>query len=206
MKRLILSLVLLLGCAALSSAQSSLVSGFSEKLASSGASFDYSFKVKTSATVTGSGSVTYADGRYKMLGNGLEVWCDGRSRWTVDHAAKELYIESVEDAGTDFMGNPALLLQAVGTVFTQSSQKSSSFNGKSATQVTLIPSVSGTGLKSVSLYFNSESIPVGAMVVTEDGTSASITLSSFKFAAQASGSFSFDAGKLDKSYLVTDLR
>lgn len=206
MKRLFLSAMLLMCWAAVSYAAGDIMADFSARLASSCASFDYTFSLKTSATVTGSGSVTYVDGKYKMLGNGLEVWSDGVSRWTVDHAAKEVYIESVEDAGVDFLGNPALLLQAVGTVFTTKSQKASSFNGKSATQVTLIPSVAGTGLKSVSLYFISDAIPVGALVTMDDGTSASISISSFKFSKPVDQSFSYDVTGLGKAYMITDLR
>lgn len=206
MKRLILVTMLLLGWAASSSASGDIIGEFTARLASSCASFDYAFSLKASAPVTGKGTVTYLDGKYKMLGNGLEVWCDGISRWTVDHVAKEAYIESVEDAGVDFLGNPALLLQAVGTVFAKQSQRESSFNGKSATKVTLIPSISGTGLKSVVLYFNSEIIPIGASVVMDDGTEAVITISAFGFSQPAPQVFSYDVNRLDKSYLVTDLR
>lgn len=206
MKRLFLTAMLLICWAASAFAAGDVLADFSARLSSSCVTFDYVFRLKTSAAVTGNGKVTYMSGRYKMAGNGLEVWCDGNTRWTIDHASKEAYLESVEDAGVDFMGNPALLLQAVGTMFTRSSEKQSSFDGKSATQVTLNPSVSGTGLKSVVLYFNSDSVPAGAEINAEDGTSVSISMRNFQFSKPASQSFVFDAGRLDSSYLVTDLR
>lgn len=206
MRRFVITAMLLLSWAADSYAAGDVIREFSSKLASSCAVFDYSFSVKTTATVTGNGSVTYMDGRYKMLGNGLEVWSNGIERWTVDHATKEVYIESLEDAGTDYLANPAILLQAIGTVFTQSGEKAATYKGKSVTQVTLIPSVHGTGLKSVVLYFTSDITPVGALVVADDGTSASVTINSFKFSRPVSESFSFDVSKLGKSYLITDLR
>ena len=33
---------------------------------------------------------------YRAVGNGLEIYCDGTTRWTVDPASKEVYIETAE--------------------------------------------------------------------------------------------------------------
>ena len=33
---------------------------------------------------------------YRAIGNGLEIYCDGQTRWTVDPASKEVYIETAE--------------------------------------------------------------------------------------------------------------
>ena len=33
---------------------------------------------------------------YRAIGNGLEIYCDGQNRWTVDPASKEVYIEPAE--------------------------------------------------------------------------------------------------------------
>ena len=33
---------------------------------------------------------------YRAMGNGLEIYCDGTTRWTVDPASKEVYIETAE--------------------------------------------------------------------------------------------------------------
>ena len=33
---------------------------------------------------------------YRALGNGMEIYCDGGTRWTVDPASKEVYIETAE--------------------------------------------------------------------------------------------------------------
>lgn len=30
---------------------------------------------------------------YRAIGNGVEIYCDGKDRWTVDPASKEVYIE-----------------------------------------------------------------------------------------------------------------
>ena len=31
---------------------------------------------------------------YRAVGNGMEIYCDGATRWTVDPASKEVYIET----------------------------------------------------------------------------------------------------------------
>ena len=33
---------------------------------------------------------------YRAKGNGLEIYCDGATRWTVDPASKEVYVETAE--------------------------------------------------------------------------------------------------------------
>jgi hypothetical protein len=33
---------------------------------------------------------------YRAIGNGLEIYCDGTTRWTADPASKEVYIEAAE--------------------------------------------------------------------------------------------------------------
>ena len=33
---------------------------------------------------------------YRAIGNGLEIYCDGATRWTVDPASKEVYVETAE--------------------------------------------------------------------------------------------------------------
>ena len=33
---------------------------------------------------------------YRAMGNGLEIYCDGATRWTVDPASKEVYVETAE--------------------------------------------------------------------------------------------------------------
>ena len=33
---------------------------------------------------------------YRAVGNGMEIYCDGKTRWTVDPASKEVYVETAE--------------------------------------------------------------------------------------------------------------
>lgn len=59
-------------------------------------SFDFSFTAEGDMTVTGNGSAVIQDDCYHVDTNGLDIWCDGQTRWTIDKESKEVYIE---DAG-----------------------------------------------------------------------------------------------------------
>ena len=46
---------------------------------------DYSFTMPTKkAKMTGNGSVKVQGTSFIVDGNGLEIWCDGKTRWTID--------------------------------------------------------------------------------------------------------------------------
>ncbi len=47
---------------------------------------------------------------YFMSGNGLDIFCDGESVWTVDHDALEAVVETAENVTGAALGNPALLI------------------------------------------------------------------------------------------------
>lgn len=44
---------------------------------------------------------------YAMRGNGIEVYCDGTSVWTLDPSLKEAYVEPVENAGVNALLDPS---------------------------------------------------------------------------------------------------
>ena len=54
----------------------------------------YSCTVDGYAPVELSGSLLLQGNCYRAEGNGVEIYCDGSTRWTVDRAEKEVYIES----------------------------------------------------------------------------------------------------------------
>lgn len=43
-----------------------------------------------------SGTLLIQGESYRAVGNGMEVYCDGATRWTVDPESKEVYIETAE--------------------------------------------------------------------------------------------------------------
>lgn len=54
----------------------------------------YSCEINVSeTTVSVEGHITAQQNYYYVSGNGLDIYCDGQSRWTVDREAREVYIE-----------------------------------------------------------------------------------------------------------------
>ena len=63
--------------------------------------FDYSLQTDAKMPVAQEGSAVIDGNCFCIKGKGLEIWCDGTTRWTVDTEAKEVYIE--DDGGLETM-------------------------------------------------------------------------------------------------------
>lgn len=61
------------------------------------ASFDFIVSVKGDYPFSGSGSAVVQDTRYYVRTSGLEIFCDGNTRWMVDTTAEEVTVETAED-------------------------------------------------------------------------------------------------------------
>lgn len=59
-------------------------------------SLQYAFTIAEPAPVKLSGSLLAQGECYRAIGNGMEIYCDGTTRWTVDPESKEVYIETAE--------------------------------------------------------------------------------------------------------------
>ena len=57
-----------------------------------------------------SGKMTVQGNAYSLKGDGLEVFSDGRVRWTLDRAAKEAIVENVD--AEDVISNPAAIVSS----------------------------------------------------------------------------------------------
>lgn len=73
----------------------------------------YSCNVNLSGTeVRMQGAIRAQQNYYFVSGNGLDIYCDGTARWTVDNEAKEVYIEPA--TGLDeFLTDPESYLGAL---------------------------------------------------------------------------------------------
>lgn len=77
-----------------------------ELLESNSVLFDYSISPKGQSKIKMEGYAIIDGDCYRLVGNELEIICDGTTKWTLDKAAKEAYIEPSE--GTrDFLVNPS---------------------------------------------------------------------------------------------------
>lgn len=195
------------------SAKSKTLSAFVDKVSVSLVSFDYSFTMPTKkARMTGEGTVKVQGDSFLVDGNGLEVWCDGATRWTIDRISEEALVESVDDSYDSYATNPALMIASIDNAFREESFGSSKFGGKVVDASVLTPANKGKGsmdIAGLKLFFKSgTTILIGAEVTLNDGSVSEFTITNLKFegAGKSKESFRFDEKTLDSSYVVTDLR
>lgn len=67
-------------------------------------SLSYSCTVKLDVPMKSQGKLIAQQNCYKLSSAGLDIYCDGTSRWTVDNSSKEVYIESSPGI-KEFLGN-----------------------------------------------------------------------------------------------------
>lgn len=158
--------------------------------------------------LTGSGEVTFQDSSFILEGDGLEVYCDGVVKWTVDRSSCEAVIESVDAEQPDYLAYPVLMAKDVRQVFDVVSESKSDFNGSDAVKVSLIPKTDLGNIVSANLFFRPSGIvPAGLVLEFDDGSDIRMVFNEFSVSDRISADrFSFDAGSLSEDYIVTDMR
>lgn len=200
---------LLISCLAFAavfqSAADNLLNTFLLRVASSCVTFEYSYKAEGGVSMTGSGNAKVQGDAFVLEGDGLEIWCDGSQRWSVDRSAKEVLIETLAE-GHDFAGNPALLVSCLDEAFKEVSSGSEKFRGRSLRCVKLAP-VAEAGISGLSLFFDGEGNLRGVVMTADDGTRTEFVISKMEFLYPKDLSlFTFDSSGLDGSWVITDLR
>lgn len=132
----------------------------------------YSINV-SNTRMAGNAEVAVQGDMYTMKGNGLQVFCDGAKVWSVDSAAKEVYIESVDALETNSLANPAALFMHLGTSFKVASSTQS--GGKYS--YNLKPKAA-CGVSSADLALSPEGTPISAVFVLEDGLKVEVDIES----------------------------
>ena len=206
MKRLyLLTLSLLAACVSFAQEQQPL-DALSRTLSSGEIRFKYSFEVKGDIPLKGNGTAALCGEAYHIFGNEMEIWCDGKTRWTIDRNTREAYVETVDPDAVDYISNPATLLEALPYAFDTRSVANATLGGKTLKVIQLTPSVGDTGLKSVALYL-AGTVPERVSITVDDGTETLFRLSSFTVREKSDASaFAFDIASLSTDYVVTDLR
>ena len=198
-RRFLASACLLLCMAGLAAAQDALKT-LSARLAESAAAFEYSFTTTGSETpFAGSGKAIVDGSSFRIEGNGLDIRCDGKVRYTADHEAGELVIEAADGETLDFLSNPALLLSDIGKNFTV--QKSSKSAGKDVYELIPVnePSVEVLTLTLV------KGQPTEAVLKMKDGSQANFKVTGFRFTDETFQN-TFSSAEIAKFSVVTDLR
>ena len=113
MKRILTILALLAGMCFQLGAQEDMVASLMERLQHERLTFTYSCTIDAGGLpVNSSGTVTAQGNCYKVSAQGVDIYCDGSTRWLVDTAAKEVYIEAAEGLG-EFLAAPQDYLGAL---------------------------------------------------------------------------------------------
>lgn len=196
-----------------SSAKSKTLDAFVSKVSTSLVSFDYSFTMPSKkAKMTGNGNVKVQGNSFFVDGNGLEIWCDGKTCWTVDRISEEALVESVDDSYDSYATNPALMISSIDNAFREVSFGASKFGGRPADASVLAPVRKGKGsmdIATLKLFFKSGTTAlIGAEVTLNDGSVSNFTITNLRFEdpGKSKESFRFNEKTLDSSYVVTDLR
>lgn len=189
--------------------QENIVEALASRISASRVEFGYEYVMDDGRMkMTGSGSVNMQGACFKMEGDGLEVFCDGISRWTVDRNAREVVIESFDSVNMDYLANPAMLVSSFDKAFKVSGQVCrASYSGKACVKAVLKP-VASAGMDEVILYITEDGNSIaGAEILMSDGAKAIFTLPYFRLSGQGDAScFRFDVSSLSSDYIVTDLR
>ncbi len=183
------------------------VRDFLDLASSSRLSFSYEYSARSSAsTMTGSGKVTAQGDLFLMEGDGIEVVCDGKTRWTVDRSAGEAVVESVS-SGEDFSANPALFLSEASKSFVVKEAVRVKKGGKDLVKAVLESAVE-SNVRSIILFITPDLKLSEAEVTVSGGTVATFIIGDFSSspASEDLTVFTFDRSSLPSDAVITDLR
>lgn len=167
--------------------------------------FDYSYSINQKVKITGSGNVLLQDSAFVMISKALEIYCDGKTSWTVDKDSKEVVIEEIAKSSYN-LTNPAILLNDMEKSFVKTFERTELFLGEKAQSVFMKPVIE-TEIAMVKLYFSFFQLD-GASMIFIDGTQIDFLFRKWKFSKKSDDMsvFSFNESKLDSSFVVSDLR
>lgn len=179
---------------------------FVSKISDSRQKFEYSFSSGFQTKLTGKGTAIVQGSCFRLDGDGLEIYCDGQSAVTMDRAAKEVIVESLEFEQGNYV-NPAMLLSSIDKAFRCKSQSPANYAGRESVKVILEPRRQ-CNLSRITLYLSKGGNSLyGASVSMDDGSSTDFFLPSFSILPCGSlDDFRVDLKSLGKGYIITDLR
>lgn len=197
---------------------SDILEGFVGSISGKRVSFDYSYtlSVSSGSRMTGSGHVVFQGDSFLQEGNGLETFCDGRSKWTVDRSAKEAVAESVDSSSPDYLSYPTFIIRDMDKVFRPDyvsgngtgTAMGQNADGQDLVSVKLRPAVLMGKISSALLYFAKGTYrPVALDLYLDDGSVLKLSVSGYEVTPAIDDSiFSLEPGSLGEDYVITDLR
>ncbi len=177
------------------------------KVASSCVESTYTFTaIMSGMKIQGDHVLEIQDNCWHLKGNGLEIWCDGQSVWTMDIPAKEVVIEDADQNEAGVLTNPAILLVRMNEWFNVSTKKASSDGSCVLYAMTPKPDKEfGIESLDVELRKADGTVRSGSFVL-EDGNKVTLSFSSMKSKEKRPVSYYRPSQTFDISWIVTDLR
>lgn len=194
------------------------VTALAGKVAASRVSFDYCGYMEEKGVRTAfTGRIVLQDSSWFLKGNGMEIWCDGVSRWTVDEGAKEVVVEPVSQ--DDAASVPVSIISRLPELFTWEPDgipspysgtlaSGKEFHDSNAVSYTIYPKPDvECSFSSVIMYFDRSGALIGVMMDYVTGQTIGFTFSSLEFSEPSDmSSMALSEGSFDSSYVITDLR
>lgn len=159
--------------------------------------FTYSLDTE-SAKVVGNGDLQVQGTSYHMTGNGLEVFCDGKSSWIIDDSAMEVVIEPASDGAGSAGVSPALLLAGLQEIFTLESSRDGRI-------FTMEPKVE-CGVLDAVLTFNDDGRLRSCRFTLEGGEVLDVRITYIRNEQKKAASFFCHDKDFGPDWVVTDLR
>lgn len=173
-----------------------------QKLTSAPVSVELEYELTVpNALVTGSSAILLQGDMYHLHGDGLDVYNDGNSVWTVDESSREVIIESAADVAEDYRGNPVLLLSRMDDFFKVESQKT-----VNSRRVYVLRATVECGISQASLELSSDGALLSGEFSLDDGNVFSFNVLSMKKAEESHASSFSPQRKFGSDWIVTDLR
>ena len=152
------------------------------------------------------GSVVASGGAYKMENNELELFCDGETKWIVNHSGKEISIFHHDPGHTDIVENPMGFFGSIDKGYTFSEK--SSLDNKGLYIIELKPKNKHTAYKTITLGIEPGSFnPRLVKYTSKDNTVYTIIISKFTSSNQPLTPSSFRLPEpYPSGYFINDLR
>ena len=151
--------------------------------------------------VTGHSSILIQGDMYHLQGDGLDVYNNGKSVWTVDESAREVVVESSADVSEDYISNPVLLLSRMDDFFQVKSRKAAQAHTEYVLQAT-----SDCGISQANLILSADGKLISGVFSLDDGNVLSIKVKSMKKTEEMPMASFSPKGKFGSDWIVTDLR
>ena len=185
---------------AFTAAADGIYDSFAARVASS--SVTASYVMRTSSGMSDSGTAYLCGESWHIDREGFDLWCDGRTVWTVDGKSKEVVVEDCSPEG----GRSASPVAWFGnlSLFAVSGSGSSVYGGRKCHWTGLTPSRKGE-ISELKLYFDLGGSLFAAELALGSGGKITFEFSGISYSDKKK-TWSFDTSSLDSSWVVTDMR